>query len=273
MANLKQLKEKRNIVNSIYKITSAMEIISTTKSRQAVRQLGNFQNFYNDLYTTIKHLSYLAHEGKKEDLNGTLWVIFTSDLGLAGGYNTFVIKQLLEKFNDKDSLLIIGQKGRSSLNAKITLPKDTIFYTNEQMKDLDIVGEISQILLKHYLEDKKAVKCIYTLYKSQLEFVPTVFDVFPLEEIEPNETHDIFEIKDPMLILNNVLDLFIYSTLIYCWRESIAAEHTSRRIAMENASNNGEEILKQITIEYNRTRQAKITQEILEIIGGSEGLK
>ncbi len=147
--------------------------------------------------------------------------------------------------------------------------------------DANILASITTRMKRHFHDENLKVKLLYTEFQSQVDLVPVVKQVLPVgkievdyEEGEKPQLHPTIDFEpDRDELVRELEILYIHALLVGAYRESQAAEHTSRKNAMDNASSNGEELLAKLDIEYNRGRQAKITQEISEIIGGAESLK
>ncbi len=279
MATLRQIKEQQQSVSTINKITKAMKLVASAKSQKAVRDMKEYKNYFRKIEEVISDL--VDDKTSKKEMEGTYWIVILSDLGLAGGYNSNVLKQITQNLDEDDEVLILGNKGLSfsKKNSEIS----------EWMSIGDILDDpnflttvTTKIKAKHYDENKE-VKVIYTEFISQVDFKPVVKTILPIQEIELEETEQVVKTNEvkPVIefepskeeLLKELENLYIHGFMVGVYRESQASEHTSRKNAMENASNNGEELLAKLDIEYNRGRQAKITQEISEIIGGAESLK
>ncbi len=275
MATLRQIKEKQQSVSTINKITKAMQLVSSAKSQKAIKSMREYKDYFNKVQ---KIMSELVKDKKEEErkYDGTYWILVMSDLGLAGGYNSNIIKNALLNLNANDKLLILGNKGISF--AKKHHSKAEWYSINDLLEGHLLSQIVTRINGSHY-DENLVVKIIYTEFVSQMEFEPKVKQILPIEKIETSiennkEVNSVieFEPNKEELILQ-LEDLYIESLLVGIYKESQAAEHTSRKNAMENATNNGNDLLHELSIEYNRGRQAKITQEISEIIGGAESLK
>ncbi len=150
------------------------------------------------------------------------------------------------------------------------------------LEDSNFLPTITTKIKAEHYDENREVKVIYTEFNSQVDFQPVVKQILPIEGIEVHmEKGGVSADPKPVIefepskeeLLKELESLYIHGFLVGAYRESQASEHTARKNAMENASNNGEELLAKLDIEYNRGRQAKITQEISEIIGGAESLK
>lgn len=266
MANLKDLKTKQSSIQSINKITGAMQMVSIAKAQKAVKNMRSYKSYYEKVNDIILDIYY---DMPKIDYDNTFWIVITSDLGLVGGYNTNIWKLLKENYKKKDKIIFVGSKS----NYISKMFKESKLISHEDINhNRDLIFQKS---LEAHFDKKMDVKIIYTKYVSQITFEPKVETLLPLQ-IENDKKTNISEIEfEPSqeVVLKKAMEIYLQTKFIYLYRESIASEHASRRMAMENATKNGEELLKNLKIEFNRLRQSQITQEISEIIGGAEALK
>ncbi len=277
MATLRQIKEQQQSVSTINKITKAMKLVSSAKSQKAIKEMKEYKEYFRKIEEVMAEIV----DGSKSTIEtkGTYWILLLSDLGLAGGYNSNVLKEITKNLRDGDDIIVLGNKGSSF--AKKQNPKAEQMPISELMENPNFLTAVATKIKAKYYDEHKEVKIIYTKYESQVEFNPVVKTILPIQpiEIEKEETKSTevspiveFEPSKEEL-LKQLESLYIHGFMVGVYRESQASEHTARKNAMENASNNGEELLAKLDIEYNRGRQAKITQEISEIIGGAESLK
>ncbi len=293
MASIQETKKRKNVVGSIYKITKAMGMISIAKTKKYSRLLESKKQFRDDTYRILNQM--FEHEdilnGKlfkqRSISNSTLWIVITSESGFCGSYNSSVIKTLMKADKGKDDYYItIGKKGVSALRNKLKIE------TNQEYIDIEenLISKTSvkiaeEVVKKFIAEEIDNVKIISTKYINQMTFLPIVTTLLPLSKDNIEEVMKEVEIQDakhqskiefePSIgeILRNLLPQYMSSTILALWVESLLSENTSRRVAMENAKSNGEELLEALEIEYNKARQQKITQELTEIIAGAEADK
>lgn len=300
MIQLKAIKEKIKSVGSIKKITRTMEMVSVAKMRKAVLQtLGSreYSRYALELLVTLSKKKKIGHpllvfgKGAK-----TLLVIVASNKGLCGGYNTNVnraVKKFKEEYvNDSgfDCITIGKQSEKIAKRNKINIIAS--FHEFGENIELNEVRSLRKLIQKEFTESGvyKNVVIIYTQFVKQLEYKPIAIELIPispkttrniLEEIESGRTEDRFK-KDSLAlylfepneeeVLNAILPTLLTATLFQILLEASAAEHSSRMVAMKNATENAKEIENDLTLTYNRARQAGITQEISEIIAGAEAL-
>lgn len=275
MATLRQIKDKQQSVSTINKITKAMQLVSSAKSQKAVKEMRDYKDYFNKVQ---RIMSELVKEVKSEEkaYKGTYWILVMSDLGLAGGYNSNIIKTTLANLKPEDKIVVLGNKGMSFARKQ---EKKAEWYSINEILEGQLLAQIITRIHAAYYDEKMEVKVVYTEYISQMEFEPKLKQVLPIEPIELSEEEKIevdsvieFEPNKEDLLVQ-LEDLYLQSLIVGIYKEAQASEHTARKNAMENATNNGNELLQALSIEYNRGRQAKITQEISEIIGGAESIK
>ncbi len=275
MATLRQIKEQQQSVSTINKITKAMKLVSSAKSQKAVKEMKEYKEYFRKIEEVI---SELVDDNHSIETKGTYWILILSDLGLAGGYNSNVLKEVAKHLQANDELLVLGNKGASF--AKKNNERSEYMSVGEMMDDPNYLANIATKIKTKFYDENKQVNIIYTEFESHVEFTPVVKTILPIQNIElegkenTGEAQAIIEFEPSKEeLLKQLEDLYIHAFMVGVYRESQASEHTARKNAMDNASNNGEELLQKLDIEYNRGRQAKITQEISEIIGGAESLK
>lgn len=294
MPNLKSLKVRINSVKSTQKITRAMKMVSASKLRRA-RDKVEAAAPYADKMSRM--LSTLAANVLKEDApallvgNGNnqhhLLVVISSDRGLCGGLNGSLIKSVkrtiaeLRKENKNVSLFCIGKKAKELLGQY----KDIMVHKVEGItKKKHIEFEDAEVQAKHIItlfEQGSFDVCsvFYNRFESAISQKITRQQIIPLEIDLPEETNKdqgdkvIYEYEpSEEAILSSLLPQNISVQLYHAFLENAASEHGARMTAMDNATRNAGEMIKGLTLEYNRTRQAAITKELIEIISGAEAL-
>lgn len=214
----------------------------------------------------------------KEDPSKPSFVfVITSDMGLCGAYNANLYKKLLKDFRDTDYLVMIGSHGLSWAKARGIKVWESLIDLNEDDAYEKLASETDRAI--KLLEEGKigAIKVLYTHYKNTLTFEPTMETLLPpkepeiqddrkkmkaVTEFEPNQEE----------MLDQLIPMITKSVLYSRFMESKTSEQASRRMAMESATDNAEELLNKLNLEYNRARQSAITQEITEIVGGANAL-
>ena len=273
-------KTKRRIasVKSTKKITEAMELVATVKLKKFKNKMEANQFYVREIEGIISHLFEVLSDDEnlyikpgKGDKN--LVVVINSNLGLCASYNSNVfnfVQNNLDKQNDV--LMTIGIKGELNYEKEgFEINKD-YSSLNEKLEYEDVV-KLGRFLHSEFLKGKyKTIKLLYTKYINSLKFEPTLVTLFPLKD-EDNPTIIGYEpIYDPNLktLIDELVPIWLTSSLYQKLIESTVSEQASRRTAMENANDNADELIDKLTIEFNKARQAAITQEILEVVAGQQ---
>ncbi len=286
MANIKEIRTRIKSIQDIMKITNAMYLISSSKLKRARKKLLETEPYFEKLQSTIYdillrtphiHQVYFDRReeiGYEERIRG--YLVITADKGLAGAYNHNVIR-LAEKELAKGGnnyLFIIGQVGRHYFNGKNIMP-DVEFPYTAQNPSMYRAREIAETIIGLF-ESRKLdeVYVIYTDMVTSFKEEPRVLRILPLERHKisgrkAEYAHAEFypspeQVMD--LLVPNYIKGLIYGALV----EAYSSEQNSRMTAMEAATTSAKEMLKEFGLLYNRARQSAITQEITEIIGGSE---
>lgn len=276
--NLNKTKHRIASINSTKKITKAMELVSTVK-------LKKFKNVMlkNELYSdelkslTCTLFSRLNDEENKytklNDAEKDLLIVVSSNLGLCAGYNNDIYHYVEQNFDKNEVVIIpIGMKGDSYFKKAGFALNEEFVSLNEKINYLDITRLGKTVL--SYFENKKyrSIKLVYTKYVNSIKFVPNTLSLFPLEIENVNDSTLIEPLYDPDLktLIDNLVPLYVNINLYQKIVESQVCEQASRRNAMENATDNADELISTLTLEYNKARQAQITQEISEVIAGQK---
>tara|TARA_X000001036_G_scaffold145374_1_gene138280 strand:- start:34 stop:897 length:864 start_codon:yes stop_codon:yes gene_type:complete len=286
MANLKEIRNRIASVSSTMQITSAMKMVSAAKLKKAQDAITAMRPYANSLTQLIQNLSRNL-EGDTQNpytqirtKQKTLIVSLTSNRGLCGAFNSNIIKktrQLIDHdFVEQDvTLITIGKKGSEVLEKteKIISVHDAVF------DDLNYenVGQIAQDIMDEFAEENfDEVVLVYNRFKNAatqiVEVEPFLPIVTELNDSVSASTDYIFE-PSKSEIINDLLPKSLKMQLYKAVRDSFASEHGARMTAMHKATDNATELRDQLKLTYNQARQAAITNEILEIVGGAEALK
>lgn len=274
MSSSSNLKTRVASATSTQKIVKAMDLVATSKIKKAKEKKEAVEFFQKTINLSLNKLTeYIDYQKHfKLDPNGdTICIVITSDMGLCGGYNHNVIKKFLSLYDTSYDNIVLGTKGISKLKyEKINIDNaiSNVSDTNELEIAQDIFNRISDKMSNSKIRD---IKIIYTKYINPLIQNVDVISVF--ENIENTKHHQVeieLEQKEVFdVIFKQYLTGIIYSSLV----NSLISEHSYRRTAMDNANTNSKELIEKLNIQINKIRQANITQEISEIVSGSESLK
>jgi len=285
MANLKEIRNRIASVSSTMQITSAMKMVSAAKLKKAQDAITMMRPYSSTLKQLIQNLSssldgdsqnpYSDIRSKKS----ILLVSITSNRGLCGAFNTNIIKRTKqlagEDYKDKKvSLMTIGKKGSEILSktGKVVSSHDNLF-DNLNYND---VGKIAQLVMDDF-EEKiyDEVVLIYNRFKNaatQIVQVEPFLPIIPSEKTETSSSTDYIFEPSQAEIVNELLPKSLKIQLFKALRDSFASEHGARMTAMHKATDNATDLRDQLKLTYNKARQAAITNEILEIVGGAEAL-
>ena len=279
-SGLQATKRRINSVDSTKKITKAMKLVATAKLKTWKNKLQGNNVYASSLHSLMNVLLKSISQDDKElvfgksESNSTLFIIITSTLGLCGGYNYNLYKEVVPYINkDKDQVLVIGTKGLSYFKRN-GYNVDSKFVNALQDYDYNLVRKMNNhIMSKLKLNEIGNIKIAYTAFKNSITFIPKIEEIYPISEIEGEEISrkelDMLIEPTPIVVLENLVPLYIESLINSRLIESSVSEQASRSNAMESATDNAEEIINKLQIQYNKARQQAITQEITEIVGGA----
>lgn len=272
-------KTKRRIasVNSTKKITKAMELVATVKLKRFKNVMLENEAYANELVNIIHHLfAHIDVEDnpyvKESKANVDLYIVVSSNLGLCASYNNNIFTYVTSNVSKENTEIIpIGLKGYTFLKKEGYALNEEFVDINDRLAYED-VRKLGEYVTKAFVEGKyRSIKLIYTHYVNSLKFTPEERCIFPIEKVK-EETGNCYEPlydPNPKTLINELIPIYVVSTLFHKIIESQVSEQASRRTAMENANDNADEIIDKLTLEYNKARQAAITQEINEVVSGS----
>ncbi|QEA01595.1 ATP synthase F1 subunit gamma [Mesomycoplasma hyorhinis] len=278
MVALSKLKSRFLQIKNTEKITKAMELISNAKIPKLRREFVQVSQYFtnlNEIFLSIIKKTTSINVFDLDTAKPRVFIVITSDLGLCGAYNVNVVKKLKSLIKEEDRIIVIGKKGISYLS-KFKNQIDLEFDVVDRADRLEIIFKVKEQIEK-YLENKQisGIEIIYTQFINTLTFNAINFTLLPIDknieqqklEFKQNSKLEIEFEPSPESVLKNLIPIYFGAALNNFLFESKISEIASRRIAMENASDNANEIIDKLSIELNRTRQASITQEITEIVG------
>ena len=289
MASMRDIKRRRGSIQSTQQITKAMKLVSTVKLQRAKQNADRSKNYFHCMYDTVNSIlrrtKNLDHKYLKSGDSGKKAVIaITSNRGLAGGYNSNVIKLITngELAGEDLAIYAIGKKGREALQRRYEIRAD---YSDiiEEPAYSDAMA-ISRELLEGFSKGEiSEIYLAYTGFKNTVVHVPTLLKLLPVEigEEAVDGQEEAAENKDkaPMNFepedeeaLNLLIPKYITSLIYGGMIEAVASENGARMQAMDSATSNAEEMIDNLTLLYNRARQGSITQELTEIIAGANAI-
>jgi F-type H+-transporting ATPase subunit gamma len=284
MANLKEIRNRISSVSSTMQITSAMKMVSAAKLKKAQDAITAMRPYSNKLTELLQSLSATldADSGSKysvqREVNNVLVVAITSNRGLCGAFNSNIIKQtnvlINDVYADKNvSVLAIGKKS----NDAFTKQDKVIANKSEVFDDLtfDNVAEIAEMIMEKFVEGEyDKVELVYNSFKNAATQIIMTEQFLPIVAIEGEENVNSDYLFEPSKqeIVEALIPKALKTQLFKGIRDSFASEHGARMTAMHKATDNATELRDQLKLTYNKARQAAITNEILEIVGGAEAL-
>lgn len=278
---MKDIKRRIKSVESTMQITKAMELVASSKLRKAKEKADKARPYFDALYETMCEIqaenpSFLSPFTRKAGGGKSLLVVIAGDRGLAGGFNSNIFKLAQARIDelggkDKTDIIAIGKKaveyfGKREFNMLGSYPD---FSENIRIHQAnDIAGEIVDKYVKGIYE---RVELFYTEYVSSITQQAVTKKMLPVELDGQKKVSKALPIYEPSAgqVFNHIVPRYVTGMIFGACVESFASEQASRRNAMENASDNASEMISSLSLMYNRARQASITQEITEIVGGA----
>ena len=283
MANLKDIRDRIKSIKSIQQVTGAMKMVAAAKMRKAQERMEQARPYSNRLSELIKELlpdvdrDLLPLLDTREKSRYT-YVVITSDRGLAGSFNTNVLKKAQKEIDDlgKENvdLICIGKKARDHFRSReYNIISEYLDFWNELSFD-HAIQYGKEIVDRFVSGEADHVQVVYNEFVSVATQTVISEQLLPLEyDREEQKAEDkIFEPSKDEIVLNLIprhLNVQVWKYLL----ESYASEQAARMLAMENATTNAQDMIRDLTLEFNKARQTAITMEILDIVGGAEALK
>lgn len=306
MANLKDIKSRIQSVENTKKITRAMKMVAAAKVKKAENSVKAGRPFSDELIKAFKKLlaaiSGTAQDGqtikmaienypellKKREVKTAGLLVITSNKGLAGAYNANIVRNVIKQIKENNEngieskLFIVGQKGISALKRKVAELNVEIIKTYVQVaNEISALGaeNIAEDLADNFVSGKiDSIEVFTTKFKNMMSYSAQKWTLLPINpdeiEVETTEVEPVMVFEpSKQSILQKIVPLYITNTIYQALLEAQASELASRMTAMSAASNNAEDMIKTLTIDYNKARQSAITQEILEVVSGADALK
>lgn len=292
MATMRDIRRRMRTVRSIQQITKALKVVAAARLQRAQARVNAARPYADEMLALVSHLVRAGGELRhpllevREPVNAAVLAI-TSDRGMAGGYNANVVRRALDVISqydrDRVKLITVGRKGRTSL-AKQGYGIAADFPMPSSEVDLGAAREVSRAAAGLFERGEvDVVRVIYTRFFSAIRQRVTDVQLLPITALEADSTGSpqaerpdgveyIFEPR-PEVLLGSLLPRYVDTQVYRAMLESLASEHGARMTAMTSATDNAGEMIQKLTLDFNRERQAAITKELAEIVGGGEALK
>ena len=275
----KDIKNRIRSMESTKQITKAMEMVAASKLRRAQAQVSNSRPYFEILSGAINSIvrtnrDFSSPYLKAREVKKVMYIVIAGDRGLAGGYNSNILKMVYAEIKDKDAVVVpIGKKAVEFFRAR-KVPALTENYAEAAELSVGDCFSISKMLCKSYLAGEfDEVYIAYTNFVSVISQVPATKRLLPLTLAEQEErapyTSDIIYDPNNEEVFQAIVPEYLGGIVYGAVCESRASEQAARRSAMDAATSNAEDMIADLSLKFNRARQAAITQEITEIVAGS----
>lgn len=278
---MQEIKRRIKSVESTKKITKAMELVATSKLRKTRNQLEHSKPYYTNVAQTVAEILanckgnndsiYLV---ENKDIEKEVFIVIASSLGLCGGYNANIFKEIKGAIKPGDYVYSIGSKATSYLLKNHQGVTDHKFDDLNTTFDFKDVTKLVAELTKMYREKEiSKIKIVYTEFVNNLTFRPRIVTLLPVDpsdfdHIEISKKSTLFE-PSPEEVLDSLIPMYLQAVIYGYIIESATSENAARRTSMENANDNADELTEQLLLKYNQARQTAITNEISEIVAGA----
>lgn len=273
------IKARIRSVDSTKKITKAMQLVATSKLKKQKQYMEENREYAHYLKETVARIlstiEYSSHPYlQKNDAKKRLNIVFTSDMGLCGGYNANVYRMIASEFDENDEVIMIGSRGEGWIKSRsYDVLNSYVDLEDEAYSELVTIAD--EALDQYRKKEISEIRILYTKFVNSVTFHPTIVSLLPVQKEEgqvKNTQETIFEPAGDE-ILDTMVPMYLRSLLYSYFLETKTSEQASRRMAMESATDNAEELKETLELQFNQARQAAITQEITEIVGGVNALE
>ena len=285
MASTREIKRRIRGINSILQITKAMEMVSTAKLRRARIRLAKTRPYFQTVVDDIQGILSIMGEDHpllaNREKESVLYIVLTSDKGLAGGYNANVLRlteSTIKKDGCRSKLLVVGNKAKDYFERRDydIVKAYTGLSENPSYSNARDLAAVAMELYKN--KDVDAIRIVYTKFISTISYQAGVSSILPSEDLKAKEdshaprTQIEFE-PSPESVLDYLIPMYVETAIYGALIEAAASEQGSRRVSMENASDNAHDMIDELQTNYNRARQAAITNEITEIVSAADAVQ
>lgn len=283
MANTREIRNRIRSVKNIQQITRAMEMVAASKLKRAedlVRAAEPYAEKLRAMMSDVgKSVSAVSHPLLvQRPVERTCLVLITSDKGLCGAYNSNIVNRGMDFIRSQKPeavrLVIVGKKANDYFKKR---PYEILKYWQAPTREVEVsfVQEITRFLAEGYERaDFDRVVLFYTKFKSAILTTPTQTQLLPIEHAEPQEKTGMsaLYIFEPTAeeLMQKLLPKYLQNQIYLALVEAAASEHGNRMVSMRNATDNADEMIRTLTLTYNKVRQASITREILEVVAGAD---
>lgn len=285
MASLKVIRKRISSVRSTQQVTKAMKMVAAAKLRRAQERAEHARAYSDRLATVLKRLAAVAGSSDHPFLASAgdappHLIVITGDRGLCGAYNSNIVRLadnfLASREGTGATITACGRRGRDHFKARGRNPVSEHVNLQGEM-GVDLAREIaSDAAHRFVIGDAGKVYLVYTKFRSAISHQPTIQQLLPIEkagdESDGADSDYLYE-PDAVSILGSLLPRYVDTLVFHAMLEATASEHGARMTAMDSASRNASEMIDRLTLAMNRARQASITTELMEIVGGAEALK
>lgn len=282
---MKEIKTRIKSVESTKQITKAMELVSSSKFRKAKERAESARPYFNTLYNTVRDIAKNTSNSrnvflKERKVNNVCYIVIAGDRGLAGGYNSNILKAVIAHNKlGTGKVITVGKKAKESLSKR---GYEVIDYIESVEKCVyEDANRVAQTAMEAYKNGEvDEVNLVYTEFISALSQEPKIVKLLPVTIDNTNTEKEVKKGKAAVqylpsadVVLGYVLPKYVSGSVYGAIAESFASEQAARRTAMESATDNANEMISKLELVYNRARQAAVTQEISEIVGGAAAAK
>lgn len=278
MSSMRNIKQRISNISSVEQIIKAMDMVASTKLIKARTRLEGVRPIYHELKRMVEEAGY-DDDGKthpfyeEREVKNSLYIILTSDSGLSGGYNINISAKALDHMNQgkNEKILVVGakgkeyfkKKGKNIIHAIIEMEEAQVYFNAEKLAkwimDTYLSGETDEVFIA------------YTRFDTVLSYVPIVEKLLPAgAEVTEHESHSHKKYEpDINTFIDHIIPLYLHMNLFRAFSEANTSEQAARMVSMDAAGKNASEMTEDLTLMYNRKRQADITQELSEIVGSA----
>lgn len=284
MASLRDIRRRIRSVSNTQQITRAMQMVAAAKLRRAQQRVEAARPYAAKMKQLLEALAGASTEFSHplfevRPVRREALVLFTSDRGLCGSFNANLIRRAHQVLKDlgpgASHLIPVGKKGADHFKSR-PYPMGQVYQDWQGNLDFERVKEITRHLADLFLRGEvDRVQLLYTQFISTVSYrvvLEPFLPIVPPQDVKPSGTDYIFE-PEAATLYDRLIPAYALTRVQIALAESLASEHGARMFAMSNATSNAKEMIDSLTLQYNKARQASITKEMLEIVGGAEALK